>query len=1150
MCTENRTNSKGEARKCKDDPQFFGLYLNLALANIMEVENHIRKTGNNEPQRALNDDQMIASSLLASKQGFKKITDINSWMPRFARAQRYLPMLRCFDSDKDSRASKKDRRENYGLDPTKTSRTLHLLFTWLNELRNQLSHSTPPSTDEQEQAQNHTLRVNKEMRKTLLLCYEKAVEKAAERLAAASYTKEDFSIALKFPSNGESDQFTLFKKDESNETAHQLTDYGLTYLICLFLDREQAFSMISRVTGFKNTSKKTFNAVRETFCQFCIKHPHERILSDNPKQALMLDMTNELTRCPKMLFDRLSEAHQKPFLPILDEDAIANAHSNSLNDDNREESASDEEWLRNFSKRIRHEDRMPYFILRYLEELNEDNTTLLPIRFCIDLGKIQIAEYDKKIGKEEVDRTVCKQVFAFGRLKDFMNEEEVINQIRGELKDVEHIRFSHFAPRYAIKDNKIGYIAGVDNVLPRLVEKTPCKNENIPYKIATCNADAFISTNDLRKLLILHFIDEKTAKNALRLFTTNWKKFYKELESNSTLIQAQIDTALPRYSQSQGKKAKKSHEGHEEKQNSYLTKIERRKGCLKDFLAEHTTLKLDQIPSRLVDQWLNIKASSPQNRLEKYIEREKAQNKKRLRPFLQLDKPKSSTDAELEDDRGVSLPKVGDMAKELSQDLIGMLTDESIKAKISSAVYNEIQRCLAQYAGEENRRQFATICQDYKFAEKHPFLSNVLSTTQRYTEDFYRAYFEAKKTWLEKTFYTTKDRKTVFSTPDEKKLPLSFRKLLKPLDSIESWLQTKKNHPIEIASSYLDELLSEQLKKEGFDKGKWNQAFKAWWDIKFTGGVQNFYRAPRQLEIGGLEVKYQHQEGKSYKDQYDEQLQELIKTRKANPNSKGKKNDNEFTENALKQQFRRRINEVEYQLRLSEEDDRLLFCCIESLYDGPKDKLSLNQINDFFVQEIAVEQEIGTAIDRDGKEVSVKLVAQRKRKDVALLMRYRYDRRILGLLSHYHDSGGRLELDDLRKQLRDYDRFRIEVFDLAFALENLIKARFRTELLEKIRSSQKSGNRFLHHSDYIDILVQKEIIDETKAKFIKHIRNSAAHNKFPIEKGDDDKDCIGICGQLAWDTLTDQLRTNYKAVLSDLAQKMNDNDHFFVGLLD
>lgn len=1149
MCTENRTNSKGEARKCKDDPQFFGLYLNLALDNIMEVENHIRMTGYNKKE-VLGSDQEIASSLLASKRGFKEITEINWWMPRFARAQRYLPMLRCFDSDKDSRVSKKDRSENDGLDPTITSRTLHLLFTWLNKLRNQLSHSTPPSTDEQEQVQNHTLRVNKEMRITLLHCYEKAVEKAAERLAAASYTKEDFSIALKFLSKGESDQFTLFKKDESNETAHQLTDYGLTYLICLFLDKEQAFSMISRVTGFKNTSKKIFNAVRETFCQFCIKHPHERILSDNPKQALMLDMTNELTRCPKMLFDRLSEAHQKPFLPILDEDAIANAHSNSLNDDNREGSASDEEWLRNFSKRIRHEDRMPYFILRYFEELNEDNATLLPIRFCIDLGKIQIAEYDKKIGKEEVVRSVCKQVFAFGRLKDFMNEEEVINQIRGELKDVEHIRFSHFAPRYAIKDNKIGYIAGVDNVLPKLEEKTPCNNENIPYKIATCNADAFISTNDLRKLLILHFIDEKAAKNALRLFTTNWKKFYKELDSNSTLTQAQIDTALHRYSQSQGKKAKKSHEGHEQKQKKYLIEIEKRKEFLEDFLAKHTTLKLDQIPSRLVDQWLNIKASSPQKRLEKYIEREKVQNKKRLRPFLRLDKRKSSTDAELEDDRGVRLPKVGDMAKELSQDLIGMLTDESIKAKISSAVYNEIQRCLAQYAGEENRRQFATICQDYKFAEKHPFLSNVLSTTQRYTEDFYRAYFEAKKTWLEKTFYTTKDRKTVFSTPDEKKLPLSFRKLLKPLDSIESWLQTKKNHPIEIASSYLDELLSEQLKKEGFDKGKWNQAFKAWWDIKFTGGVQNFYRAPRQLEIGGLEVKYQHQEGKSYKDQYDEQLQELIKTRKANPNSKGKKNDNEFTENALKQQFRRRINEVEYQLRLSEEDDRLLFCCIESLYDGPKDKLSLNQINDFFVQEIAVEQEIGTAIDRDGKEVSVKLVAQRKRKDVALLMRYRYDRRILGLLSHYHDKEGRLELDDLRKQLRDYDRFRIEVFDLAFALENLIKARFRTELLEKIRSSQKSGNRFLHHSDYIDILVQKEIIDETKAKFIKHIRNSAAHNKFPIEKGDDDKDCIGICGQLAWDTLTDQLRTNYKAVLSDLAQKMNDNDHFFVSLLD
>lgn len=42
MNTVPASENKGQSRTVEDDPQYFGLYLNLARENLIEVESHVR----------------------------------------------------------------------------------------------------------------------------------------------------------------------------------------------------------------------------------------------------------------------------------------------------------------------------------------------------------------------------------------------------------------------------------------------------------------------------------------------------------------------------------------------------------------------------------------------------------------------------------------------------------------------------------------------------------------------------------------------------------------------------------------------------------------------------------------------------------------------------------------------------------------------------------------------------------------------------------------------------------------------------------------------------------------------------------------------------------------------------------------------------
>src|SRR5690606_39333564 len=68
-------------------------------------------------------------------------------------------------------------------------------------------------------------------------------------------------------------------------------------------------------------------------------------------------------------------------------------------------------------------DALPiYFALRFIDEFE-----LLPnIRFQINVGKLHLKQYEKRIIGVATDRRILKSIKRFGKLSDFENKEESI----------------------------------------------------------------------------------------------------------------------------------------------------------------------------------------------------------------------------------------------------------------------------------------------------------------------------------------------------------------------------------------------------------------------------------------------------------------------------------------------------------------------------------------------------------------------------------------------------------------------------------------------------------------------------------------------------------------------------------------------------
>jgi len=1054
------------ARTISNDPQYFGGYLNMARLNIFNISNYIGQLFN---QSLLPEEAHIPNSFLTNYQ----IKHLN-WNHTYSRTLRFLPIVKLFNLEeypKNTNGKLDHTLITPGLtkDFESMSKYLKQVFADINDFRNDYSHFYSTTT-----GTNRKLYVDDQTATLLTNAFEFAIDHTMLRLKGV-LSEEDFNHV---------------RIRKIVEADNKITTDGLVFLICMFLEREHAFQFINRVKGFKGTQYCCFVATREVFMTFCVKLPHDKFISSDIKQRLIMNMINELNNCPKDLYAVLSEKEREKVRSI--------DVTNNGSDDNFGEMDYDlykEELISN----IRHSNRFPYFALGFIDETG----CLSSWRFHINIGKLELASYFKPLAGSEEQRRIIENVKAFGKLSDFNDKDSTYTKINNKLHD--H-GFDQFAPHYNIIQNKIG--------IYRTTLKTPIiirrsgQTDNLKVRIKQHAPEAFLSLHMLPQIILLEYLKSGAAEKILNHFID----FNQEI-LNEKFIR-KIKEKLPSdWSEFHRKTDSKKQSAYSAKS---LNCLEDRKQCLNNVL-DHYNLNIKQIPSRIIDYWLNIADVDDSRSFSDRIKLMKSDCKKRLKVIKKYS-----------DDPSTRIPKVGEMATFLAKDIVDMIVDKSLKMRFTSFYYDRMQESLAFYAASEKKDLFRAIVDELRIFEKdgHPFLENVLKKSPSNTLDFYTCYlkekadtrnnnFEKNNSWIDRVFFTTvfndkinKKMVTVRMPEDTSNIPYTIRiwaekdkvDLWKWLNNITTLNKKPIDLPVNLFDSKLHELLCLELDKKAVTynpESKWNELLKLWWNTR-NDGVQWFYSAEREYSIYNEKIHFIPDSKETFKEYY------VSAFTKVNQNNKrGRKKP---INKQLEHVFKRSIAESEKKFRILQEEDRLIVLMVEKLMKEKNvniENLQLSNVAKLISEEIHVEMVLeydnnGNIIYKNITQPSKKnmIVTRCKRKNYTLLHKYRYDRRLPGLFEYCQTQ--EVQHDWLKKELDSYNRAKQVVFDSAFKLEKHIIAYDKDGLVKLYvdeNNNSLTGN--VVHKPYLNWMVSKNLITNEECDFLHTVRNKFAHNQFP-----------------------------------------------------
>jgi len=1023
-------------------PEYFGAYLNIARHNVFMISQEMsRKFNKKDPAQ---EDGQIGDSFLT-----KSLVPTDSGDFIYQNLCRYLPLANAFSSDFRRSIGMDD--DATGMDIIKLSGFLKIAFKELSDFRNEYTHYFSKKT-----GTHRKVHIEDELAIQLKVLFEVAVKLAQKRF-------QDVIPDKCFDTVEKNIESELFVKD-----TNQITTKGLVFFCCLFLDKENAFHFINKIYGFKKTGTPDFQATREVFSVLCVKLPHNKLSSRDYQQALLMDALNYLQRAPNELYNALNENDQKQFKPTL----------NANYDDKDYES-----YLKDISTLKRSRDRFPEFALKFL-----DASKNFKYDFQIYLGKVETKSYSKRVlGQmpEEKNRSIVKDVKTFGTLstynddvqKKIIEEKEFIELFKGT-----EVKFIQYAPRYHISGNKIALAFS---------DQKPSFNKESPQ--------AFLSISALPKVVLLELLSQGAASTLIKIFldknehcllNRQWiDKIKKQLTSYSILKRVSADSKEPLNCRTK------------EKYDEYRAEFNHRKFSLDEIL-KAKGLDCKQIPSRIIDYWLNIEDTGNNYTFKERIKEAANDCKKQIKDI----------------EKGRQL-KVGEMASELARDIIKLVIDRDVKTKITSFYYNLLQECLALYANNEKKQLFWELCKrDLNLLDKgkgHPFLADLECKKTNSTLEFYKAYLLLKKYWLHNTFYSIKwnekkrKNETVIPIPKNKlELPLTYQKWIESDHDFDSWLESVQTQnststqqtpkPADLPTNLFDSALIAKLKEEEVtisdDKETYNYSRLLGMWLK---DLQPFYQQKRHYTIFKNRpyecvVKVDPTENKPIKDYYTSKLDDVIK--------QCKKEKEKLSEEQLKVIFKKAVAEKEKKIRYYCTEDRILMKIINYVFREMNTKNSDSGISKFTISlndiyPNSAKNPLEEEEDMEARLYDRTIVAHRKRKDYSFFIRFLHDERMQNLLPYFNEE--KIDFDKLVAEMKDYEKYREVVFSKSFELEESILSVISPEGKIKLFNDNTTDCGNVQFICYLNRLKDNGLIDQNDYDLLFEIRNKFCHNEFP-----------------------------------------------------
>lgn len=1057
MITEN---SQKIYRTMSADKYFFASYLNMARHNIYLVLNDINAL---LKKNAINDDAKIVSAaavtlldgkstkedevLKAQELLCQKFPFINSLM------EKYLFQINREENEGKSKENRTKRKEK--ADITDYHKLFTLLFEQVNQSRNDFTH-----------AYKIVKPFDPLLLQMLKPLYDQSVNKAQTLFGFTTAETEHIRRKTNNPDRN-SKQKAIEKPDfrYALEKDEAITDKGLAFFTCLFLEKKYAYLMLKQMEHFKDGRTNKARATLETFCAFAIKMPKLRIESIEQENLLYMDMINELKRCPSELYEHLSDENKERFKIKID----AESHDNEL---------VPETALK------RHDDRFTYFMMRYIDEME----LFKEVRFMMDLGNYNFHVYDKAIAGEMRIRRLNTKLTTFGRFQDFSKQKLEDTYGKDLVKASNEIDENYKEPY--IVDTFPHYHFDEDNVgikfcFPNHKLYPNLDNKNEKGKPKSIAPDIWMSRHELMPMALhAHLavkIDVKSphpTEKILKKHKDRLQKFFKDV------VKGEI--------------------------------FEKNDHIAKTIASKYDDLDINDIPTELKRYLIDKQPVAFKDLAKSKIERMIADSKKRL---LRLERNLDKTDRKNQIGReGYREVKIGTLADFIARDMMALqpILNKG-KDKATGLTFQVLQAKIAFYGS--TKKELRAMFKECKLIESeiaHPFLSTLHYESFSGVVDFYRAYINAKIKFLEKCEREKNYDKYTW-------LRLNKAKKRDETDFIKklatSYLTLPIYFPRGLFTEPIKQLLLEKSQTQSFKNlihnvARVNSSFmiETFYELELDDAPQYFYREKRTYKLFN-----QLKDDRGFRNKRDklpsqffsirefvEMMPDLEKWIKTKPvlNKTGE-NEQESKRKAL-----RIFEKNEKAIRQEKAKDMVLFLMVKDLMLKSGDETLLrDNIQELKLREVTPDSEsVGilslqktfllTQIyksqqEKDGvkieRTVKKTIKAELKYKNYGDFRRFIKDRRMSELM--FYLSAEVIDKKELERELEKYDKARLEVFQIISNFETVAYPRYKSRIKEADKNHE--------HKRILELLAEEfPEIEPIREKAL-NIRNKFSHNQYP-----------------------------------------------------
>jgi hypothetical protein len=991
------------------------------------------------------------------------------------------PMLDQAKAEQKQRNKNKEKSETAVLltTPEMYHEILDKIFRELNSQRNQYTHVRHEATP-----------FDKELIRYMKNCFDGAVRVAKGRFNLQDRDVIHLSRSREKSVNVNTDRRKKRKYEENpafpykfDDVKGEITDKGLAFFICLFLERKYIGLLLSQIHGFKRSGhkkdEKSLWATRTVFNIYNVRLPKLRIDSESSSMTLGIDMLNELKKCPAELFGHLDPEDQECFRIIPDE-----AQSND--DDNPE----------NAVLLKRYENRFPQLALNYIDQLK-----LFPnVRFQVALGTYRYKFYDKLgVDRKERVRILQKKLHGFGRLQEI--EERRKQEWATLIRPFENIEKDHASTEPYITDTHAQYMisnnrAGMYWDINKFTDIGDClpvlKDDGAENKAPVCWLSIYELPAMIFHSLLCQAQNIETQKNAAQKSATQ------------EIIWSYVNRYRKLFSDIQNEKLVPSTDVLQTVKTKYQIDFLRLPDEIRDYLSGKEK-DVDNKFVELAEARILRMIKSTQGRRRKMEDdiaaiQDNKRNKVGKKQYVEI--------------------KSGVLAEFLAEELLMFQpTQAEGKDKLTGANYQALQATLAYYGEHKTEmKQILSSCKLLDSTVAHPFLDKVMMKAHNDIVSFYQSYLTELEKYLNKCLQDKKYKDYHFLHANRDKWQQRSREYYKKL--AEKYLAL----PIELPRGLFNEAIQKLLTKysemqHALSQPRCNTVYliQSYFKNVLDDGKQEFYDFRRNYKLfdmlnnnvvrnklqqafyttADFEKRFKNiavEREKYIGTQYQKEKEQLLKKRffrDLNKLEEGK-DDKAVRIHAKLTHLWNEFDQNEKILRLMQVQDTLLFLMAKKLLiDSQSNEISAATIDRYKLKDIkpnseqdilSIQTPFSLPITLEGGARKTIRQEQLKLKNFGDFYRLIRDQRVKTLLLHLPDET--IDRLTLKQELEGYDSVRVEIFGLIHRFERqVLKGEKRTFSPDFV--------------DFVEILSQCPEIDRETKQQMQIIRNAFSHNSYP-----------------------------------------------------